>query len=90
MTCGLLAAFPVRTWWAGRRGVPRRPWVWTEPACFTTTAVAAVLYAVVFILENESAVAVVPWVVGTGLLSWWITGRFCLSRESAHRSNSAT
>ena len=87
MTCGLLAAFPVRAWRAGRRRVPRRPWVWTEPACFTTAVVAAVLYAVVLTLDNN-IVAGMAWVVGAGLLSWWITGRLILEREQVHRSMS--
>ncbi len=82
LTWGLPAAATVRAWRAdGRRG-RARVWVWTEPAALAGAAVAALLLFTVAGLQGPADLAQrALWVVGVGLVSWWITGRLGIGRD---------
>ena len=79
LTWGILAAVTVRAWWAGRRGPGTR--VWTETAAFADAVLAALLFTVMGALETGDAGWRVTWMVGLGVLSWWIAGWLGVGRE---------
>jgi hypothetical protein len=83
LTWGVLAVATVRTWWADRRRGRAGAWVSTEQAAFTDALIAALLLAILAIgaLQGPAGlVGLVSWLVGIGLVSWWITGRLGFGR----------
>jgi len=93
-TWGLPAAATVRAWLADRRRGRVRVRVWTELAALANIVVAALLLTVVGLADMQGPAALVHTgtrVVGVGLVSWWITGRFGCGRDpSPHPQSSAS
>ncbi len=84
LTWGLPAAAAVRAWRYDRRRGRARNWVWTERAALAVAAVAAfLLLARVGTQGPVDLIGQVSWVLGVGLLSWWITGRLEVGSNTA-------
>jgi hypothetical protein len=80
-TWGLPAAATVRAWRADRRRGRARARVWTERAAFADVVVAALMLTLVGPQGPVDLVRRVSWVVGVGLVSWWIAGRLGVGRD---------
>ena len=87
LTWGIPAAAAARAWWEDRRRGRARARVWTERAAFACAVVAALMLAVVGPHGPDDLVWRVTWVIGVGLMSWWIIGRLgvCASPRRPHR-----
>jgi hypothetical protein len=82
LTWGLPAAAAVRAWRDDRRRGLARAWIWTELAAFVDgIAVALLMLTLGSLLGPTDLVMRVPWIVGVGLVSWWITGRVGFWRD---------
>ena len=81
LTWGFLAAAAVRTWRTERQG-RSQGWAWTDQAAVADAIVAALLVFLMGAVQNPVYLLVwlVPWVIITGLASWWITGRLDIGR----------
>jgi hypothetical protein len=90
LTWCLPAAAAVRGWRNDRRRGRARTWVWTERAAFAAAVVAAfLLLAAVGTQGPVDIVQRVTWVLGVGLSSWWIIGRFDVARNPSRPAGSS-
>ncbi len=91
LTWGIPAAAAVRAWRNDCRRVQARTWVWTERAAFAAAVVAALLLLTAGGMQGPvDLVQQVSWVLGVGLASWWITGRFDIGRDPSPPARTST
>jgi hypothetical protein len=88
LTWGMPAAAAVRRWRNHRRGTAPA-WVWTEGAAILVIVAAAASFLLLAAANMQGPAEIVQqfsWVLGIGLLSWWISGRFDAGRNDAGAS----
>ena len=86
-TWGLAVAVTVRTWRVERYRQPA--WIWTELPASASTLAAALLLTVIGLPAPINLLWRASFLAFVGLVSWWVTGRLGIGRETTDRYSSA-